>query len=135
MNRKRSRVNRYTASVTGTIPTTLVPSESGIAPAILQLAIYNNNGDLRELRFDIEQEEWFTLAIGGSGTIVWDLFEQEELPTGSGFYARINDSLGTAADISIMARYVRYDERTPSNLNGATYIPSVTRTPNYFGNQ
>lgn len=83
---------------------------------------------------DVGQEEFFTVGIGGSGTIIWDMPDQEEIPAGSGFSAWISDSLGTAANIAVMARYVRYDDRTPTNLAG-TYIPSTTRMPNEQGNQ
>ena len=133
-NRKRFKTHRGLASITGSSPTTVIPAQSGIAPAILQVCIHNRNGDLRSLRMDVGQEEFFTVGIGGSGTIIWDMPDQEEIPAGSGFSAWISDSLGTAANIAVMARYVRYDDRTPTNLAG-TYIPSTTRMPNEQGNQ
>lgn len=134
-NRKRFKTHRGLATITNGTPTTVIPAQSGIAPAILQLAIHNRNGDLRSLRMDVGQEEFFTIGIGGSGTIIWDMPDQEEIPAGSGFSAWISDSIPTAASITVMARYVRYDDRTPTNLNPATYIPSTTRMPNEQGNQ
>lgn len=134
-DRKRSFIKRQRASIIGTSPTTIIPAESGITPALVQLAIHNKNGDLRSIRFDVGQEEWFTLAIGGSGTILWDMPDQDELARSSGFSAFIADTLGTASDIAVMARYVRYDDREPVNLNPGTYIASVTRKPNSLGNQ
>lgn len=135
MDRKRFKVSRGLASITGAVPTTIIPAESGISPAIVQLAIFNQNGDLRTLRMNIAQEEWFTVAIGGSGTIIWDMGDQEEVPAGSGFNGYISDTLGTAANIKVMARYVRYDDRQPNNLNPATYVPQTIRRPNIQGNQ
>lgn len=135
MDRKRSFVKRSRVAITNSTPTTIIPAESGITPALVQLYIHNKNGDLRSIRFDVGQEEWFTFGIGGSGTIIADLFDQDELARGSGFSAWIADSIGTAANVSVMARFVRFDDRQPVNLNPATYIPSTTRKPNSQGNQ
>jgi hypothetical protein len=133
--RKRFKTYRGLAIVTGTAPTTIIPSSSGIAPAILQVCIHNKNGDLREVRMDIGPEEFFTMGIGASGTIIWDMQDQEEIPIGSGFSAYIVDTIGTAANVAIMARYVKYDERAPRSQIPGSYVPSTTRKPNYEGDQ
>jgi hypothetical protein len=135
MDRKRSLVKRGRATITDSTPTTIIPAESGITPALVQLFIHNRNGDLRSIRFDLGQEEWYTFGIGGSGTIIVDMPDQDELARSSGFSAWINDSVGTAANVSVMARYVRFDDRQPVNLNPATYVPQTTRKPNVQGNQ
>jgi len=134
-NRKRFKTHRGLATITNSTPTTVIPAQSGIAPAMLQVAIHNRGSDLRSLRMDVGQEEFFTLSIGASGTIIWDMPDQEEIPAGSGFSAWVNDGYLQPANISVMARYVRYDDRQPNNLNPATYVPSTTHTPNKQGNQ
>jgi hypothetical protein len=132
--RQRFGNERSLVFLTSSTPTDIIPAESGIAPAIVQLAITNRNGDLRNVRLTIGNDEWFTFSIGGSGTIIWDMYDQEELPAGSGFKGSLDANLGTG-NVEILARYVRYDERSPRNVPHYQVIPSTTRTPNKFGNQ
>ena len=132
--RKRFKTLRALVHVTGSVPQNIIPAESGIAPAILQIAITNRNGDLRAVRLAVGTDEFHTLGIGASGSIIWDMMDQEELPQNSGFYASLDAGLGLG-DVEIQARYVRYDVKQPINLDPATYRPSTIRTPNKFGRQ
>lgn len=131
--RRRTGVQRAIVTITGVAPQEIIPAQSGYVPALIQLLLHENNGDqLKTITIMEESEELFPFTLGSSGTIVWDLdLAPEELGRGSGLYGKLND----AGSVTVWARYVLYDERTPTNLNPATYVPSATRRPNVLGNQ
>lgn len=129
--RKRTGTHRSLVTVTGVAPQALISAQSGYAPAIVQIALHNDNGDIRNVTLFEESEEFFQMTMGASGTIIWDFMLEEELHKGSGLYA----TLDSAGSVDILVRYVLHDERTPTNLNPATYVPSTIRKPNEFGNQ
>jgi hypothetical protein len=128
--RKRVGTKRALATITSTSPQTVIAAQSGYAPAITQVCLHNNNGDIRNISLYEESSRIFTFTLGASGTIIWDFDVQEELHASSG----VNALLDFAGSVDVLIRYALYDERTPTNLS-ATYIPSTTRKPNEFGNQ
>lgn len=131
--RKRVGVKRALVTITGVAPQEIIPAQSGYTPAIIQLLMHENNGDqLKTITIMEESDDIFPFTLGSSGTIIWDLdIAPEELGWGSGLYGKLD----SAGSITVLARYVLHDDRTPTNLNPATYIPSTIRKPNELGNQ
>lgn len=131
--RQRTGVKRALVTITGVAPQEIIPAQSGYTPAIIQVLMHEDNGDsLKTITLMEESDDLFPFTLGASGTIIWDLdIAPEELNRGSGLYGKL-DSTGS---VTVLARYVLHDERTPTNLNPATYVPSTTRRPNVLGSQ
>lgn len=130
--RRRTGVKRALVTITGTSPQAVIAAQSGYAPELIQILVHENNGGLRNVTLREETTRLYTFSLGGSGTIIWDMPGLgEPLHAGSGLFAHLD----TTGSVDVMVRYVLHDERTPVNINPATYVPSVTRTPNAFGHQ
>jgi hypothetical protein len=130
--RRQTGVKRALVTITGTSPTAVIAAQSGYAPEIIQILLHENNGGVRNVTLREETTRMATITLGGSGTVIWDMPGLgEPLHAGSGLFAHLDQS----GSVDVMVRYVLHDNRTPTNLNPATYVPSVTRTPNFFGNQ
>lgn len=131
--RQRTGDKRALVTVTSTSPTEVIPPSSGYVHACLQVLLNEGEGDtVRKITLMEGSGTLFPFTLGASGTIIWDITGAPyELARGSGLYAKL-DADGT---VTVLARYISHDERTPTNLNPATYVPRVTRKPNEFGNQ
>lgn len=131
--RRRTGTRRALVTITGTSPQAIIAAQSGYSPEIVQIAMHENDGaTLRNVTLLEETDEFFTVTLGASGTIIWDFPGLgESLHAGSGLYGQLD----AAGSVDVMVRYVLHDDRTPTNLNGATYVPRTIRKPNEFGNQ
>ena len=129
--RDRVKVNVARAYITATGITPVIPAVSGYSYNIVQISAHEEQGLVRDIRMFFGNEPYFNMTIGASGTIVWDYQLGQDMPIGSGF----NASLDYPGNVLLMTRYVVEDQRTPTNLNGATYVPRAIRTPNQFGSQ
>lgn len=129
--RDRVKVNIARTYVTGTAPQAVIPAASGYAYNIVQISAHEEQGQIKDIRMFFGTDPYFNMTIGASGTIVWDYQLGQDMPIGSGF----NASLDYPGNVLLMTRYVIEDQRTPTNLNGATYRPRTIRTPNQFGGQ
>lgn len=131
--RRRTGTRRALVTITGTSPQAIIAAQSGYSPEIVQIAMHENNGaTLRNVTLLEETDEFFTVTLGASGTIIWDFPGLgESLHAGSGLYGQLD----AAGSVDVMVRYVLHDDRTPTNLNGATYVPRTIRKPNEFGSQ
>lgn len=127
----RRGTQREKATITATTLAPVLAPASGYLPSIHQVIIYNQQGNIRTVTLYEDVEDMWTFAIGASGTIVHDFSVPEPLGIGSGLYA----ALDQPGSVEITVRYLKYDERTPVNLDPATFTNRVTRTPNIFGNQ
>lgn len=131
--RRRTGTRRALVTLTGTSPQAIIAAQSGYSPEIIQIAMHENDGaTLRNVTLLEGSSEFFTVTLGASGTLVWDFPGLgETLQAGSGLFGQLDD----AGSVDVMVRYVLHDDRTPTNLNGATYVPRVIRKPNEFGAQ
>ena len=127
----RPRTLRSLATITGVPHQVVVPAASGYAYAISQICLHNEQGNIRSVTLYEDHEEFFTYTVGASGTIIQDMDREEQFGIGSGIHA----SLDVGGAIKVLVRYIKYDERTPTNLDGATYVPTTTRRPNIRGAQ
>lgn len=129
--RDRVKVNYARAYITATGIAPVIPAASGYAYNIVQISAHEEQGQVRDIRLFFGNEPYFNMTIGASGTIVWDYQLGQDMPVSSG----LNASLDYPGNVLILARYVTEDQRTPTNLNGATYRSRTVRTPNQFGGQ
>jgi hypothetical protein len=131
--RQRTGDKRALVTVSSTSPTEIIPPASGYAHACIQLLMTENQGaTLRKITLMEGSGTLFPFTLGASGTIIWDVTGAPlELIRGSGLYGRLDG----AGSVTVLARYVSHDERTPTNLNPATYVPRAIRKPNEFGDQ
>lgn len=131
--RQRTGDRRILVSVNSTSPVQIIPPQSGYSHACLQVLLNESNGDsLRKITLMEGSGNLFPFTLGASGTIIWDITGAPlELTMGSGLYGKLDG----AGAVAVMARWVSHDQRTPTNLNPATYVASTTRKPNELGNQ
>lgn len=130
-NDGRVKVLRANLAATGTALTACIPAASGYAYDITQLCLHEKNNTSSNVSLYFGNDFFFDMTIGASGTIVWDMPIPQDMPIGSGLFVALNP----AGNVNVLARYIKRDERTPTNLNPATYIPTVRRRPNEFGGQ
>jgi hypothetical protein len=131
--RQRTGDKRALVDVNSTSPVEIIPPASGYSHACLQICLTEASGaSLRKITLMEGSGNIFPFTLGASGTIIWDITGAPlELAMGSGLYGRL-DSAGA---VTVLARYVSHDQRTPTNLNPATYIPRAIRKPNELGDQ
>ena len=131
---QRANIRQALATVTGIEPTRtdIIPAQSGYAIGIVQIRIENNEANLTRLTLWRGESEYFHYNMGGSGTIIEDKPHQLELAIGSGFHGSLSQNNGS---VTVGVDYILYDQRTPTNLNGATYVPKAIRKPNIRGAQ
>ena len=130
--RQRTGDKRALVDVNSTSPIEIIPPQSGYTHACLQILLTEASGSLRKITFMEGSGNIFPFTLGASGTIIWDITGAPmELATGSGLYGKLDG----AGSVQVMARWVSHDQRTPTNLNPATYIPRTVRKPNELGDQ
>ncbi len=130
-NDGRVKVLRANLAATGTALTAVIAAASGYAFDLTQICLHEKNNSSTNVSLYFGNDFFFDFTLGASGTVIWDMPVPQDMPIGSGLFA----ALSPAGNVNVLARYIKRDERTPTNLNGATYVPRAIRKPNEFGGQ